>query len=126
MSKTKFKELLEEYISNLEKDYDSNQTGNSNHPVFSVIQNTFQKLEGKYYYRKLGYTLSCFLICIIYLAITIVFPSLPMAFFIVLPFLILLFFYLVVTIFIKIPDLVDITSLGDRILLEREKIKNFD
>ena len=40
MSKTKFKELLEEYISNLEKDYDSNQTGNSNHPVFSVIQNT--------------------------------------------------------------------------------------
>jgi hypothetical protein len=49
-----------------------------------------------------------------------------MAFFIVLPFLILLFFYLVVTIFIKIPDLVDITSLGDRILLVREKIKNFD
>ena len=126
MSKTKFKELLEEYISNLEKDYDSNQTGNSNHPVFSVIQNTFQKLEGKYYYRKLGFTLSYFLICIIYLAITIVFPSIPMAFFIVLPFLILLFFYLVVTIFIKIPDLVDITSLGDRILLVREKIKNFD
>jgi len=27
MSKTQFKELLEEYISNLEKDYDSNQSG---------------------------------------------------------------------------------------------------
>ena len=49
MSKTKFKELLEEYISNLEKDYDSNQKENSNHPVFSLIQNTYQKLEDKYY-----------------------------------------------------------------------------
>jgi len=126
MSKTKFKELLEEYISNLEKDYDSNQTGNSNHPVFSVIQNTFQKLEGKYYYRKLGFTLSYFLFCIVYLVITIVFPSLPMPFFIVFPFLILLFFYLIGIKFIKTPDLVDITSLGDRILLVREKIKNFD
>ena len=86
MSKTQFKELLEEYISNLEKDYDSNQTGNSNHPVFSVIQNTYQKLEDKYYYRKLGFTLMYFLSCIIYLAITIVFPSLPLAFFIVFPF----------------------------------------
>ena len=44
MSKTEFKELLEEYTSNLEKDYDSNQTGNSKHPIFSVIQNTYQKL----------------------------------------------------------------------------------
>ena len=58
MSKTEFKELLEEYTSNLEKDYNSNQTGNSKHPVFSVIQNTYQKLEDKYYYRKLGFTLS--------------------------------------------------------------------
>lgn len=41
MSKTEFKELLEEYTSNLEKDYDSNQTGNSNHPIFSLIQNTY-------------------------------------------------------------------------------------
>ena len=57
-----------------------------------------------------------FLSCIIYLAITIIFPSLPLAFFIVFPFLILLFFYIVVTKFIKTPDLVDITSLGDRIL----------
>ena len=126
MSKTKFKELLEEYISNLEQDYDSNQTGNSNHPVFSVIQNTYQKLEDKYYYRKLGFTLMYFLSCIIYLAITIVFPSLPLAFFIVFPFMILLIFYLVVTKLIKTPDLVDITSLGDRILLVREKIKYFD
>ena len=126
MSKTKFKELLEEYISNLEKDYDSNQTGNSNHPVFSVIQNTYQKLEDKYYYRKLGFTLTFFLICILYLAITIVFPSLPLPFFIVFPFLIPFFFYLIETKFIKAPDLVDITSLGDRILLVREKIKNFD
>jgi len=39
-SKPQFKELLEKYISTLEKDYDSNQTGNCNHPVFSVIQNT--------------------------------------------------------------------------------------
>jgi len=31
-----FKELLEEYTSNLEKDYDSNQKENSNHPVFSL------------------------------------------------------------------------------------------
>jgi hypothetical protein len=126
MSKTKFKELLEEYISNLEKDYDSNQTGNSNHPVFSVIQNTYQKLEDKYYYRKLGFTLSYFFFCIIYLTITIVFSSLPLPFFIVFPFLILLFFYIIETKFIKTPDLVDITSLGDRILLVREKIKNFD
>ena len=91
MSKTKFKELLEEYISNLEKDYDSNQTGNSNHPIFSVIQNTYQKIEDKYYYRKLGFTLTYFLFCMYILAITIVFPSLPLAFFIVFPFLILLF-----------------------------------
>jgi ribosomal protein S17E len=126
MSKMEFKELLEEYTSNLEKDYDSNQKENSNHPVFSLIQNTYQKLEDKYYYRKLGFTLMYFLSCIIYLAITIVFPSLPMAFFIVFPFFILLFFYLVVTKFIKTPDLVDITSLGDRISLVREKIKNFD
>jgi ribosomal protein S17E len=126
MSKMEFKELLEEYTSNLEKDYDSNQKENSNHPVFSLIQNTYQKLEDKYYYRKLGFTLMYFLSCIIYLAITIVFPSLPMAFFIVFPFLIQLIFYLVVTKFIKTPDLVDITSLGDRILLVREKIKNFD
>ena len=126
MSKTEFKELLEEYTSNLEKDYDSNQKENSNHPVFSLIQNTYQKLEDKYYYRKLGFTLMYFLSCIIYLAITIVFPSLPLAFFIVFPFLILLFFYIVVTKFIKTPDLVDITSLGDRILLVREKIKYFD
>ena len=75
MSKTQFKELLEEYISNLEKDYDSNQTGNSNHPVFSVIQNTYQKLEDKYFFRKSGFTLTFFLFYIIYLAITIVFPS---------------------------------------------------
>ena len=54
MSKTQFKELLEEYISNLEKDYDSNQTGNSNHPTYSLIKNTYQKIEDKYYYRKLG------------------------------------------------------------------------
>ena len=33
MSKTKIKELLEEYISNLEKDYDSNYTGNRKHPT---------------------------------------------------------------------------------------------
>ena len=126
MSKMEFKELLEEYTSNLEKDYDSSQKENSNHPVFSLIQNTYQKLEDKYYYRKLGFTLMYFLSCIIYLAITIVFPSLPMAFFIVFPFFILLFFYLVVTKLIKTPDLVDITSLGDRISLVREKIKNFD
>ena len=126
MSKMEFKELLEEYTSNLEKDYASNQKDNSNHPVFSLIQNTYQKLEDKYYYRKLGFTLMYFLSCIIYLAITIVFPSLPMAFFIVFPFFILLFFYLVVTKLIKTPDLVDITSLGDRISLVREKIKNFD
>ena len=126
MSKTEFKELLEEYISNLEKDYDSNQKENSNHPIFSLIQNTYQKLKDKYYYRKLGFTLTFFLFCIIYLAITIVFPSLPLPFFIVFPFLILLFFYLIETKFIKTPDLVDITSLGDRILLVREKIKNFD
>ena len=61
MSKPEFKELLEEYISNLEKDYDSNQKENSNHPVFSVIQNTYQKLEDKYYYRKLGFTIMYFL-----------------------------------------------------------------
>jgi ribosomal protein S17E len=126
MSKMEFKELLEEYTSNLEKDYDSNQKENSNHPVFSLIQNTYQKLEDKYYYRKLGFTLMYFLSCIIYLAITIVFPSLPMAFFIVFPFFILIIFYLVVIKLIKTPDLVDITSLGDRISLVREKIKNFD
>jgi len=40
--------------------------------------------------------------------------------------LILPFFHLVVTKLIKTPDLVDITSLGDRILLVRVKIKNFD
>jgi len=58
MSKPEFKELLEEYISNLEKDYDSNQKGNSNQPIFSLIQNTYQKLKDKYYYRKLGFTLT--------------------------------------------------------------------
>ena len=128
MSKTQFKELLEEYISNLEKDYDSNQTGTSNHPTYSLIKNTYQKIEDKYYYRKLGFTLIYFLFCIIYIAITIAFPSLPLAFFIVFPFMILFFFYIVVTKLIKTPDLVDITSLGDRILLVREKIKyyNFD
>ena len=125
-SKTEFKELLEEYISNLEKDYDSNQKGNSNQPIFSLIQNTYQKLRNKYYYRKLGFTLTFFLFCIIYIAITIAFPSLPLAFFIVFLYLNLLIFYLVVTKFIKVPDLVDITSLGDRISLVREKIKNFD
>ena len=68
MSKTQFKELLEEYISNLEKDYDSNQTGNSNHPTYSLIKNTYQKIEDKYYYRKLGFTLIYFLFCIIYIS----------------------------------------------------------
>ena len=126
MSKMEFKELLEEYTSNLEKDYDSNQKGNSNQPIFSLIQNTYQKLKDKYYYRKLGFTLTFFLFCFIYLAITIAFPSLPLAFFIVFLYLNLLIFYLVVTKFIKVPDLVDITSLGDRISLVREKIKNFD
>jgi hypothetical protein len=126
MSKTQFKELLEEYISNLEKDYDSNQTGTSNHPTYSLIKNTYQKIEDKYYYRKLGFTLIYFLFCIIYIAITIALPSLPLAFFIVFPFLILFFFYIVVTKLIKTPDLVDITSLGDRILLVREKIKFYD
>ena len=48
MSKTQFKELLEEYISNLEKDYDSNQTGNSIHPTYSLIQSTYQKIEDVY------------------------------------------------------------------------------
>jgi hypothetical protein len=67
-----------------------------------------------------------FSFCIIYLVITIVIPSLPLTLFIVFPFLILLFFHLVVTKLIKTPDLVDITSLGDRILIVREKIKNFD
>lgn len=126
MSKTKFKELLEEYISNLEKDYDSNQTGNCNHPTYSLIKNTYQKIEEKYYYRKLGFTLTYFLFCVVYIAITIALPSLPLAFFIVFPFMILFFFYIVVTKLIKTPDLVDITSLGDRILLVREKIKYYD
>lgn len=126
MSKTKFKELLEEYISNLEKDYDSNQTGNCNHPTYSLIKNTYQKIEEKYYYRKLGFTLTYFLFCVVYIAMTIAFPSLPLAFFIVFPFMILFFFYIVVTKLIKTPDLVDITSLGDRIFLVREKIKYYD
>lgn len=126
MSKTQFKELLEEYISNLEKDYDSNQTGNSNHPTYSLIKNTYKKIEDKYFYRKLGFTLTYFLFCLVYIAITIALPSLPLAFFIVFPFMILFFFYIVVTKFIKTPDLVDITSLGDRILLVREKIKYYD
>ena len=126
MSKTKFKELLEEYISNLEKDYDSNQTGNSNHPTYSLIKNTYQKIEDKYYYRKLGFTLIYFLFCVVYISITIALPSLPLAFFIVFPFMILLFFYVIVTKLIKTPDLVDITSLGDRILLVREKIKYYN
>jgi hypothetical protein len=126
MSKTKFKELLEEYISNLEKDYDSNQTGNCNHPTYSLIKNTYQKIEEKYYYRKLGFTLTYFLFCVVYIAMTIALPSLPLAFFIVFPFMILFFFYIVVTKLIKTPDLVDITSLGDRIFLVREKIKYYD
>ena len=126
MRKQEFKEILEEYISDLEKDYDFDIKGNSNHPTFSLIQNTYQKLKDKYYYRKLGFTLTYFLFCIVYLGITIVFPSLPLTLFIISPFLILIIFYLVVTKLIKTPDLVDITSLGDRILLVREKIKNFD
>jgi len=73
MSKPVFKELLEEYISNLEKNYDSNQKENSNHPIYSLIQNTYQKLKDKYYYRKLGIILTFFLFCIIYLTITIAF-----------------------------------------------------
>ncbi|MBK7628729.1 MAG: hypothetical protein IPJ16_16295 [Bacteroidales bacterium] len=126
MSKPQFKELLEEYILNLEKDYDSNQTGNSNHPTYSLIKNTYQKIEDKYYYKKLGFTLIYFFFCVIYIAITIAFPSLPLEFFIVSPFMILFFFYIVVTKLIKTPDLVDIISLGDRILLVREKIKYYD
>ena len=126
MSKPKFKQLLEEYISTLEIDYNSNQKGTCIHPVSSLIQNTYQKLKDKYYYRKLSITLIFYLFCLINLAITIIFNSLPLEFFIVFPFLILLIFYLAVTKLIKIPDLVDILSLGDRILLVREKIKNFD
>ena len=126
MSKTQFKELLEEYISNLEKDYDSNQTGNCNHPTYSLIKNTYQKIEDKYYYRRLGFTLTYFLFCVVYIAMTIALPSLPLTFFIVFPFMILFFFYIVVTKLIKTPDLVDITSLGDRIFLVREKIKYYD
>jgi hypothetical protein len=80
MSKTQFKELLEEYISNLEKDYDSNQTGNSNHPTYSLIKNTYKKIEDKYFYRKLGCTLTYFLFCLVYIAITIALPSLPCKF----------------------------------------------
>jgi len=125
-SKPHFKELLEEYISTLEKDYDSDQTGKTNHPTFSLIQNTYQKIEDKYFYKKLGFALTYFLFCIIYLAITIVYSSLPLVFFVVSPFLFLFFFYILVTNLIKIPDLVDITSLGDRVLLVREKIKYYD
>ena len=43
MRKQEFKEILEEYISDLEKDYDFDIKGNSNHPTFSLIQNTYQK-----------------------------------------------------------------------------------
>jgi len=121
-----FKELLEEYISILEKDIDSNQKGNRKQPIFSLILNTYQNLRNKYYYRKLGFTLTFFLFCIIYIAIAVAFPSLPLAFFIVFPFIILLFFYLIATMCSNVPDLVDITSLGDRILLVRDKIKNYD
>ena len=91
MSKTKFKELPEEYISTLEKDYDSNQTGNSNHPRFSLIQNTCQKIEDKFFYKKSGFTLPFFLFCIVYSAIAIVCSSLPLVFFVVSPFLFLFF-----------------------------------
>ncbi|MBK7629117.1 MAG: hypothetical protein IPJ16_18300 [Bacteroidales bacterium] len=125
-SKPHFKELLEEYISTLEKDYVSVQTGQTIHPTFSLIQNTYQKIEDKYFYKKLGFTLTYFLFCIIYLAITIIYSSLPLVFFVVSPFLFLFFFYFLVTHLIKIPDLVDITSLGDRVLLVREKIKYYD
>lgn len=45
MSKQEFKELPEEYISTLEKDCVSNQKANSNHPVFSLIQNMYQSLK---------------------------------------------------------------------------------
>jgi hypothetical protein len=124
--KMEFKELLEEYISILEKDIDSNQKGNRKQPIFSLILNTYQKLRNKYYYRNLGFTLTFFLFCIIYMAIAVAFPSLPLAFFIVFPFTILLFFYLIATVCYNVPDLVDITSLGDRILLVRDKIKNYD
>jgi hypothetical protein len=49
MSKPEFKELFEEYISKLEKDYDFDIKGNRNQPIFSLIQNTYQKLKDKYY-----------------------------------------------------------------------------
>ena len=113
-SKTLFKELLEEYISNPEKDYYSNQTGDNNHPIFTLIQNTLQKIEVKYYYRKLSYTLTYFFVCLIYLEITIVFPSLPMVYFIIFPLINRLFFYIIGTKFIKTPDLVDITCLSGK------------
>jgi len=125
-SKPQFKELLEEYISILEKDYDSIRTGRTNHPTFSLIQNTYQKIEDKYFYKKLGFTLCYFLFCLIYLMITIAYSSLPLVIFVVSPFLILLFFYILAINILKIPDLVDITSLGDRVLLVREKIKYYD
>jgi hypothetical protein len=126
MSKPEFKQLLEEYISNLEIDYTSNQNGTSIHPISSLIQNTYQKLKDKYYYRKISFTLTFFLFCVIYLGITILLPSIPLGFFIASLFSILFIFYLVETRFIKTPDLIDITSLGDRISLVREKIKFFD
>jgi hypothetical protein len=52
MNKMEFKELLEEYTSNLEKDYESNQKGNSNHPVFSLIQNTYQLFRRNFYHLQ--------------------------------------------------------------------------
>ena len=95
MSKTQFKELLEEYISNLEKDYDSNQTGNSNHPTYSLINNTYRKFEDKYYSRKLGFNITYFLFGLIYLAITFGYPSLPLVILKVFPLMILIFVFLV-------------------------------
>lgn len=125
MSKLTFDKLLKEYISKLEIDYKDNLE-NSKHPIFSVIQNTFTRLRNKYYYSWfcVGFTF----IVILFLLYYYFFIQASINLIILLFFFVILFatHYIVVIYVIKLPDLSDVNAIGDRVLLVREKIKNYD
>lgn len=125
MSKLEFKELLDEYISKLEKDYTYNLSKN-NHPIFSVLQNTYTNLRRKYFFRWTSIIVMSILTVFLFYFNFFNNPALNLAIQIFSFFLVFSIFYIITHYFIKLPDIEDVNIIADRILLVREKIKNFD
>lgn len=125
MRRMEFKDILEKYISNLEKDYNYNKK-NNNHPIFSVIQNTYFGLKLKYNYSWIGAGVLLVIILSLFSYTYIVTYPINLLVLITFNILLIVIYYVVVIYVIKLPDLDDVRILGDRVLLVREKIKFHD